>query len=272
MKRVVLVRTQGPRNVGSVMRAVANFGPVEFVLVAPQKRSMLVHPDFTMMAHGVEKIRERIRVVPTLAEALADTTYSVAFTGRPRDGRQRVDWRARVPEYRGWCDDDGQMVALVFGSEADGLSGEETDACKELAFLPTSAEHQSLNLATAVSIVLFTLYSGDAVHKRERGPRMASERQQSFLREHLKAVFGEKVALSLAAKQDIEESIDRIFTRVPLESRDARAWHMMMRALGSKLSPRDFGIGGPPRDLRRDDAAQRYGELDDSPEAPASAD
>lgn len=264
MKRVVLVRTQGPRNVGSVMRAVANFGPAELVLVAPQKRSMLVHPDFTMMAHGVENIRDKIRVVPTLAEALEDTTHSVAFTGRPRDGRLRVDWRERASEYRELCDDPERSVALVFGSEADGLSGAEVDACKEVAFLPTSAEHQSLNLAMATGVVLFTLYSGDAVHKRERGPRMASERQQRFLREHLKAVMGEKIALSLAAKKDIEESIDRVFTRVPLESRDARAWHMMMRALGSKLSPRDFGIGGPPHDVRPDDSKQRYGELDDT--------
>lgn len=254
MKRVVLVRPVGPRNVGAVMRSVANFGPAELVLVAPQRRSMLVHPDFTMMAHGVENVREKIRVAATLAEALRDTTHSVAFTARPRDGRLRLDWRDQVGEFKRWCDDPKETVALVFGSEADGLDGAEVDACKVVAYLPTSAEHQSLNLATAVSIALFTLYSGEAVHKRERGPRLASERQLVFLREHLKAVLGEKVALSLAAKRDIEESIERVFTRVPIESRDARVWHMMMRALGSKLAPRDFGIGGPPRDLRRDTA------------------
>ena len=38
---------------------------------------------------------------------------------------------------------------------------------------------------------------------------------------------------------------------------------MMMRALGSKLAPRDFGIGGPPHD-RRDDTQVRFGELDES--------
>ncbi|MCC7014182.1 MAG: RNA methyltransferase [Planctomycetes bacterium] len=269
MKRVVLVRTNGPRNVGSVMRAVANFGPAELVLVAPQRRSMLVHPDFTMMAHGVENVRDRIRVVATLGEALEDTTRSVAFTARPRDGRVRVDWRERTSEFKSACDDPAQRIAFVFGSEADGLDAAETDACKEIAYLPTSAEHQSLNLATAVSIVLFTLYTGDAVHKRERGPRLSSERQLAFLREHLKAVLGSKVALSLAAKRDIEQSIDRVFTRVPIESRDARAWHMMMRALGSELAPRDFGIGGPARDQRRDDALERrvdeaLGESDDA--------
>ena len=46
MKRVVLVRPSGPRNVGAVARASANFGPCEVVLVAPERRSILLHPDF----------------------------------------------------------------------------------------------------------------------------------------------------------------------------------------------------------------------------------
>jgi TrmH family RNA methyltransferase len=248
MKRVVLVRTNGPRNAGSAMRAAANFGPVELVLVAPQRPSILVHPDFTMMAHGVENVRARIRVVPHLAEALKDCTHSVAFTGRPRDGRLRRDWRELAGELHPLCDDPRERVALVFGSEADGLNSEELESCKLVAYLPTAAEHQSLNVAAAVGIVLYTLFSGEAVHKRERGPRLTSERQLTFLRAHLKEVLGGKVALSPAARKDIEGSIERVFTRVPIEQRDARAWHMMMRALGSKLSPRDFGIGGPPHD------------------------
>jgi len=248
MKRVVLVRTNGPRNAGSVMRAAANFGPVEYVLVAPQRPSILVHPDFTMMAHGVENVREKIRVVPSMAEALKDCTHSIAFTGRPRDGRLRSDWRELAPQIHPLCDDPRERVALVFGSEADGLDTAELESCKIAAYLPTAAEHQSLNLAAAVTIVLYTLYSGDAVHRRERGPRLASERQLAFLRAHLKEVMGGKVALSPSARKDIEGSIERVFTRVPIEMRDARAWHMMMRALGSRMTPRDFGIGGPPHD------------------------
>ncbi len=248
MKRVVLVRTNGPRNAGSAMRAAANFGPLELVLVAPQRPSILVHPDFTMMAHGVENVRDKIRVVPSLAEALEDCTHSVAFTARPRDGRLRRDWRELEVELHPLCDDPRERVALVFGSEADGLTSDELESCKIAAYLPTSAEHQSLNVAAAVTIVLYSLYSGEAVHKRERGPRLTSERQLAFLRAHLKEVLGRKVALSLAARKDIENSIDRVFTRVPIEQRDARAWHMMMRALGSKLQPRDLGIGAPPED------------------------
>ena len=71
MKRVVLVGTAGPRNAGMVLRAVANFGPAELVFVAPARPSLLVHPEFDQMSHGVENVREWVRVVDGLEEALA---------------------------------------------------------------------------------------------------------------------------------------------------------------------------------------------------------
>jgi TrmH family RNA methyltransferase len=223
---------------------------------------MFVHPDFSAMAHGVENVREKIRVAATLEEALAECSHSIAFTARARGSRKRRDWREYAGEVRELCDDAEQRVALVFGAEENGLTVEETDQCREVVFLPTSAEHTSINLASAVGIVLYTLYSEHGMHQKERGARLVSERALAFLRAHLKEVLGQRVALTKAAKKDIEESVDRVFTRAPIESRDARAWHMMMRALGSQLEPRDFGIGGPPRDLRRGEALERRKRTD----------
>lgn len=84
MKRVVLVRTLGPRNAGAALRAVANFGPAELWFAAPKRPSLFVHPDFAAMAHGVENVRDKIRVAATLEEALAECTHSIAFTARAR--------------------------------------------------------------------------------------------------------------------------------------------------------------------------------------------
>jgi tRNA/rRNA methyltransferase len=190
MKRVVLVRTLGPRNVGSVMRAAANFGVDDLVLVAPQRASMLVHPEFVQMAHGVQDVRARIRVVATLAEALVDSTSSIGFTARARGLRKRKDWRAAAEECSTACTDPAQCVALVFGSEESGLTAEETDLLGELCSLPTAAEHTSLNLALAVGIVLYTLYSGKGVHVREKGPVLAARESAEYLKARLKEVLG----------------------------------------------------------------------------------
>ncbi|MCH2107647.1 MAG: RNA methyltransferase, partial [Planctomycetes bacterium] len=69
MKRVILCRPQGPRNVGMILRVVENFGPCELVLVKPERPALLVHPEFTQMSHGVEDALRELRVVETLQEA-----------------------------------------------------------------------------------------------------------------------------------------------------------------------------------------------------------
>ncbi|MBK8177623.1 MAG: RNA methyltransferase [Planctomycetes bacterium] len=250
MKRVVLVRTLGPRNVGSVMRAAANFGADDLVLVAPQRPSMLVHPEFVQMAHGVEDVRAKIRVVPTLAEALQDTTRSIGFTARARGQRKRADWRAVSGDVALAAADPGQRVALVFGSEESGLSVDETDQLGELCSLPTAPEHTSLNLSLAVGIVLFTLFRGKGVHVREKGPVLAARESAELLKARLKDVLG-RAALSPQACRDIQASVERVFTRAPIESRDARAWHKILQALDGQAHPRNLGVAAIPRDARR---------------------
>jgi len=69
MKRVVLMRPSGPRNVGMVARVCLNFGPCELRIVAPERRSLLVHPDFEQMAHGVREIESLCVIVPDLQTA-----------------------------------------------------------------------------------------------------------------------------------------------------------------------------------------------------------
>src|SRR3989442_13947890 len=125
MKRIVLVRPSGPRNAGMVVRAAANFGPCEVFLVAPERPSLLVHPDFEQMSHGVERARERCTIVATLAEALAETTWSVGFTARSREKRVRTDWRRAREELCARANDPAERVALVFGNEVTGMTKEE---------------------------------------------------------------------------------------------------------------------------------------------------
>lgn len=262
-KRVVLVRTQGPRNAGGVLRAVANFGPAELWMVAPARPSVLTHPDFEQMSHGVENVRERVRVVDSLAEALADCTSSIGFTARARHSRDRRDWREAADEWGSRCQDREERVALVFGSEENGLTGEETALCRELCYLPTTSEHQSINLAMSVGIVLSSLFVGKGTHKLEAGARLADGETLEYLKRHLKDVLGGTVARGEAARRDIEDSIDRVFSRAPIENRDARAWHMMMRALGSTKSPVDYGLGSAPKGGRRREALDRARARDD---------
>jgi TrmH family RNA methyltransferase len=259
MKRVVLVRPTGPRNVGMVMRSVANFGPAELWLVSPEKPSILIHPDFEQMSHGVENVRERIRVVDSLEEALAECTSSVGFTARVRGERWRADWRAFADDVRGDANAADRTLALVFGSEWNGLTSEELALVQHACRLPTSAEHTSINLAVAASIVLYSLFEGRGSEKHEGGARMLSFAEREFLKQHLIDVLAGKIAQSELAATEIRDSIERVFSRAPLESGDARAWHKLLRALGSDAKPAELGLEPPnKKGERRSGAIQRH--------------
>jgi len=258
MKRVVLCRPSGPRNVGMILRATVNFGPCELILVAPERPSLLIHPEFEQMSHGVENARERCIVVETLAEALADVTHAVGFTARARLKRRRLSWYDVQANLGVRARDPDEEVALVFGNEVSGLTIEESDALQELVHIPTSDEHTSLNLAVCVGIVLGGLGEGTSEGLRKRGEKAIGGEAREFLKAALKDVLVNKVALTDAAGRDIGAMVERVFARAPLEDRDARAWHLVIRALGGgDLKPTDLGLHMSVKAGRRRDAVER---------------
>jgi tRNA/rRNA methyltransferase len=234
--RIVLCRTEGPRNVGSVLRAACNFGPAEIVLVAPQRRALLVHPEFEQMAHGVEDAAERIRVVETLEEGLAGTTDAIGFTGKLVRHRRVEPFRAVVDELADRIADPARRVALVFGAEQNGMLAEEAARCHRLVFLETSDEHTSLNLSMAVTVALFALFRPGRAPERRARFHSLEQRDREFLTLNVAETLAD-AALNDSAAGDIRASVRRIFATVDLEPRDARAWHLIMRAMGSTRRP-----------------------------------
>lgn len=267
MRRVVLVRPSGPRNVGAALRAAANFGPVEFWLVAPERPSLLVHPDFEQMAHGVEGLGARVEVVEKLPEALADCTLAIGFTGRVRDHQEVRDWRELRDEVAARGADEAERVALVFGNEVHGLVQAESDLVNRLARIPTSDEHGSLNLAAAATLVLYDTFlptSGSAARSR-------TTPVDGHARAYLKAHVGETlagVARSDKIREEIEASVERLFSRAELETRDARAWHAVMRALGNRRTPLDYDLG--PQPASSTGPAGAAGAADGCPDPPGA--
>lgn len=241
MKRVVLVRPLGPRNVGSVLRLVTNFGPCELVLVAPPKPSLLIHPDFEQMSHGVADALERIRVVASLPEALADTTASFGFTVRARGHRPLADWRAVRERIGTRARDAHERVALVFGSESNGLTTEETEPLQELVRMPTADEHTSLNVAMTVGIVLSTIFFADAPSAAAQSSSPLRRADRAFLVACLREALG-ALTTTAPARRDLVASIERVFSHAQLETRDARAWHLLARAVGGDRTPAEFGL------------------------------
>ena len=93
----------------------------------------------------------------------------------------------------------------------------------------------------AVGICLSTVFFERAPSAHAKASSLASGADRAFLSERLKEVLG-KQTTSAAARRDLCASIERIFVRAPLATRDARAWHLLARALGGKRRPSDYGL------------------------------
>ena len=267
MKRVILCRPEGPRNVGTILRVAENFGPVELWIVSPARPSLLVHPDFDQMSHGAEVARSAIVVVDDLREALADVHHSIGFTARVRGRRTRDDWRKLVPGCLPIGSSTDQRLALVFGNEVTGLTSAETDLCNELAHVRTSSEHTSLNLGMCVGIALADLFTGTKVHAAEPGGSMLDGEGREFLKARLREVFADGVVRPGTPQVDVEEMIERVFSRAALQNKDARAWHLILKTLGSQMSPSDLDLTLHEKGGRRREAmARRVREGQGGPE------
>ena len=57
---------------------------------------------------------------------------------------------------------DDQKVALVFGREHSGLNNEEIQLCNRMVCIPTNPAFSSLNVAAAIQLICYEIYSQQA--------------------------------------------------------------------------------------------------------------
>lgn len=216
--RVVLVRPKSAGNVGSVARAMKNFGCEDLVLVAPRRFRRFAAD--AMAVHGRD-VLDAMRTVPTLGEAVADCGWVVGTTCRPGLYRKR----ARTPR-----DIAGEIrsvaaknrVALVFGPEDTGLANDELAHCHELVTIPTDPAYASLNLAQAVLLCLYEVRLAERPARAEGALATSARIELMFdkLREALLAIG----FLPENNPEHILFALRRIFGRSRLEERDVRIW------------------------------------------------
>lgn len=154
--RVVLVRPHYPGNLGSVARAMCNFGLNQLTLVDPFADPKSEEAR-RLSTHG-EHVLDSAVIVPTLDEAVADCRVVLA-TSANVEGLYRMHNYGRPEEVLPAVIEslpDGPC-ALVFGPEPSGLSNAEIARCHGLIRILTDARCPSLNLSHAVAIVLYEL-------------------------------------------------------------------------------------------------------------------
>jgi len=150
---IVLDRPQVPVNIGAVVRAMRNMGAVDLRLVRP---APFARDELLRVAHRCESLVDRIATFATLDAALADTHYVVGTAAIAHSGRPPVTDIRRLALDLVQRTGQGR-VALLFGTEADGLERAALDRCHLVAMLPTDPEYPALNLAQSALLFLYEL-------------------------------------------------------------------------------------------------------------------
>ena len=161
--KVVLVEPLYEGNVGSVARAMKNFGLKDLVLVNPCK----LEGAAKAMASHAKDILNNATIYETLNDALSDDSSIVVATTGIKTAKK--DEHLRFPalspkelkyKINGFCKNSSQ-ITLMFGRENIGFTNDELKLCDLLVTIPTSQEYPIMNLSHAASILFYELSDTD---------------------------------------------------------------------------------------------------------------
>eukprot|EP01041_Mallomonas_annulata_P010583 gene10583-22082_t len=155
MPVVILVNPFLDANVGSVARAMLNFGLSELRVVDP--RCDILSEQAQALAAGSVEILKHAKIYPTLKECVSDLQRVIATTARTRDMTQAIltpQAAANISITR----NNDVKVGILFGRERNGLSNEELALADSYIAIPSFNYFSSLNLAQAVNIISYEIW------------------------------------------------------------------------------------------------------------------
>ncbi|WP_134670856.1 RNA methyltransferase [Halorussus marinus] len=153
---VAIVEPKTPGNIGTIARAMKNFGMDDLKLVDP--------PAFgrDSEAYGYAG-QAREDVLPNYDEVsfdhLVENYHTVGLTATTNEDARK---HRRFPfkttdELADSLRDVAAPTVLVFGREDNGLTNEEVARLDEVCSIPASADYPSLNLGQAATVTLYEL-------------------------------------------------------------------------------------------------------------------
>ncbi|WP_316348584.1 RNA methyltransferase [Desulfuromonas acetoxidans] len=228
---IVLVEPQGPLNIGSVCRAMGNFGFSDLRLVNPQTDHL--RQEARQMAVKAGYILESATIYSSLEEALHGCQYAFGTTRRFGRYRDRDDFLypdAAAQMIAGF--DHDTHTALVFGREDCGLLNEELDLCQRFLTIPTCDAMPSMNLAQSVSLCLYEVSKQGLEARGELlKPNLAEIDQTESMLQHMKETLTRIDYLDPQNPDHILRSFRRLFGKNGLTDRDVR----ILRGLWSRI-------------------------------------
>lgn len=200
---IVLDEPENSDNIGAVARSMKNMGIKELRLVSPPENWQT---DARKLAVGAADLLDKAAVYTTIQDALSDRHLVIGTTRRLGNFRRAHiefdDAMARVlAEHK-----SRRKAAVLFGKESKGLSNESLRLCDWFATIPTSPDYPSINLAQAVMIVCYSLFTGSVATQGYQNWKVVTK--QEF--EQMMTAFNYALK-ALEYRAPVAERIDHTF-------------------------------------------------------------
>ena len=234
--RVVLIEPTHPGNIGATARAMANMGVTDLVLVNPRE---FPSPVANARAAGADNILENAEIVDSLDEAISRCTLVLGTTARHRS----LEWPSLTPWDAMVKVREASRVskaAILFGRESSGLTNSELDRCHHLVRIPVSDDFSSLNLGTAVAVILYELRKQISSHE-QTGTQFESPSEPVATAKELKGFYAhlEKVLLEIefsdGRSSTLMRKIVRLFNRAGLYKQEVNILRGILSAIEYKV-------------------------------------
>jgi tRNA/rRNA methyltransferase len=213
---IVLNEPHYPENIGSAIRAAKNMGISRFVVVKPADCDLA--RILKMATHHAEDLVVGMEVHNRLEDALEPFQYVVGSTARRGSHRQFVRNPRQIARELISISRKNH-IALLFGPEASGLANEHIRYCDALVTIPTS-EFSSINLAQAVMIMAYEVFTAGSGKNERFTPRLATRGEIEAMYVHLKETLVKIHFINQENPDYWMESVRRFFSRLQLRGRD----------------------------------------------------
>ncbi len=213
---IVLYRPRYPENIGAAVRAGYNMGITNFCVIEPDdydKNKIL-----KMATHSLADAVEGIQQYNTLKEALSPFHYIVGTTARLGKHRYNLSNPSQIAK-KIISLSDHNKIAVLFGPEDRGLTNENLQYCHSVVNIPTAA-FSSLNLAQAVMVICYELFTAQKTDAPSHTPRLASSRELDEMYIQLQEILTKISFLNYHNPDHWMNNIRSFFSRLELRAKE----------------------------------------------------
>jgi len=228
----ILHKPQLSENIGACARAMKNFDFNKLILINP--RPIFPNDKIFATSVGAKNIINQSKVFNNLDQALGDADIVIATSARFRNKNIKHITLEDLKKI-----DFKKKIALLFGSEASGLSNNEISYANYTLQIPTNLNFKSLNLSHSLIIIAHTISS---ILRIKTNPFNKSKKIKTASKKEIQSMISlctsnlDKINFfkPKEKKPIMLENLRNIFYKMDLSDKETRILSSVFASLGKK--------------------------------------